>query len=464
MIDFLIMYEVRVRELESIILLGTELKNRGYSVEYLSFDDVDQNKYIKNRGMLKKYFNNVKTVLVPSLYHDSEVYNTVYYVCGTVPKVINLRWEQYFPNYEMADPKSFPFPHESALNAYHVCWGQVSYDSLVESGVKKKNLLLTGPLQMDFLRDDFSGFYMKKEKLLTKYGINKKAKTMLYISSFATATRTERLFAHVQKDFNDQYNEDERVYGFECKSYEITLQWIEKYLKKHPDIVFIYRPHPAENITDLIECIQSEYKNFYIISDYSVKQWILTCDVITTWVSTSIAEAYFAGKPCYIIRPLPYDEDLDMCIYKNAKFIDKEEDFLEITSEKKEYSVSGEMMETYYSVEPKTASYIRLANELESIISNNNTFTWKGNLIKNFEKKRKKIIVRNIMFSVYLKILIFLGIFRKHLNVSFGSGLNARIDNYLINRKKSSYEIENNRSFHQIKKRVDKVLKKIENN
>ena len=42
MIDFLILYEVPVREFESIAMLGMELKRRGYSVEYLGFSKVDQ--------------------------------------------------------------------------------------------------------------------------------------------------------------------------------------------------------------------------------------------------------------------------------------------------------------------------------------------------------------------------------------------------------------------------------------
>ena len=71
MIDFLILYEVAVRELEGVTLLGNELINRGYSVEYLSFTKVAINKYANYHRFLKKFFNKVRVVLMPSLYHDT---------------------------------------------------------------------------------------------------------------------------------------------------------------------------------------------------------------------------------------------------------------------------------------------------------------------------------------------------------------------------------------------------------
>ena len=97
--DFLIMYEVTTREMESIILLGNELKSRGYTVDYFSFEHCNLKKYLQNKKIIKKYHNNVEVVLMPSLYHDKEVYYLVNYVCGNCKNIVNLRWEQTF-NYQ----------------------------------------------------------------------------------------------------------------------------------------------------------------------------------------------------------------------------------------------------------------------------------------------------------------------------------------------------------------------------
>ena len=46
-IDFLIFWETKVREIESIILMGEYLKSKGYTVEYFSFYDI--HKYFKSK-------------------------------------------------------------------------------------------------------------------------------------------------------------------------------------------------------------------------------------------------------------------------------------------------------------------------------------------------------------------------------------------------------------------------------
>ena len=101
MIDFLIVYEVPVREFESISLVGGELKKRGYSVEYLGFEEVQICDYAFNKRIINKFFDKVNTVLMPSLYHNKELMNIVYYVCGKCVHVVNIRWEQYFSNHNM---------------------------------------------------------------------------------------------------------------------------------------------------------------------------------------------------------------------------------------------------------------------------------------------------------------------------------------------------------------------------
>ena len=457
MIDFLIMYEVRVRELESIILLGTELINRGYTVEYLSFDDVDHNRYVKNRKKLKKYYNNVKVVLMPSLYHNNEIYNTVYYVCGNAQKIVNIRWEQYFANIVMDDSTSYLFPHEDAVKAYHMCWGQRSYDSLVACGVKSDKLILSGALHLDFLRPEFNDFYENKEKLFEQYGFDSSKKTILYMSSFAIATRTKRLETAVQKDFNNNYNEDDRIYSFHRQSYLKTLEWIDKFLEVNKNVIFVYRPHPAENVTDEIEDISRKYKNFYIISDYSVKQWIISCDIVTTWVSTSIVEAYYANKPCFIVRPLEYPYDIDMSVYQGAKFIDNQGDFMKIIDKECRNSVSDDIMHSYYQVDDIPA-YIKFANELVEIINNDQCFEWNDHLMKQFDIKRRKLYIRNLFYYVYIGILRLCDISSLKLGFKFGKSIDDRVENYRARKKKALYDTYNNNSFKEIEIRIHNVL------
>ena len=156
MLDFLIFYEVKNREFESIVLLGDELRKRGYSVDYFSFFEYD------NVEKRKKFFNKVKIAVVPSLYNDYELLSAIYAVTGKVKNIVNLRWEQVFQIWRDQKFDSYVYPKEHAKLAYHFCWGAHAFNRLRESGISEKNLFVTGPLQMDVLRPEFREYYQTK--------------------------------------------------------------------------------------------------------------------------------------------------------------------------------------------------------------------------------------------------------------------------------------------------------------
>jgi len=158
-IDFLIIYEHKNREFESIALLKHELVRRGYTVEFFGFNEYHN---IKKR---RKLFNNVKIAVMPSLYHDEEILSFVYGVAGKVKNIVNLRWEQVFPRNTEKNLEHYVYPKENAKNAYHCCWGQRPLEMLLEVGVKRDNLFVTGPIQMDFVRKSFEGYYLGKSEL-----------------------------------------------------------------------------------------------------------------------------------------------------------------------------------------------------------------------------------------------------------------------------------------------------------
>ena len=113
-IDFLIFYEHKNREFESIVLLKHELVKRGYTVEFWSF-------YENNNKKRKALFNNVNIAVMPSLYHDEEILSFVYRVAGKVKNIINLRWEQIFSNQIENNLDYYVYPRENAKFAYHCC-------------------------------------------------------------------------------------------------------------------------------------------------------------------------------------------------------------------------------------------------------------------------------------------------------------------------------------------------------
>ena len=71
----------------------------------------------------------------------------------------------------------------------------------------------------------------------------------------------------------------------------------------------------------MLEALAQKRPNFRVIFADSVKQWIVAADQIFIWMSTAIAEVYFAGKSCRILRPVPIEHEYDPVIYKGADYI-----------------------------------------------------------------------------------------------------------------------------------------------
>ena len=87
------------------------------------------------------------------------------------------------------------------------------------------------------------------------------------------------------------------------------------------------------------------------------------------WFSTSVAEIFYMGKKCNILRPVPLPDDLEVEVMNGAEFITSKEEFLRRTENCSEggFPVSAERIGNYYSVEDKY-SFKRIADVLEDLL------------------------------------------------------------------------------------------------
>ena len=307
-LDFLILYEHVVREYESILLLKAELARRGYTVELRQLLDRKKLKYFT----LKK-----PKVLVSSCMYDDEAINShVYNNIGVCNKVVNLHWEQMLSDTQ-EEGAWFNFGG-NAKKCVQTCWGKRTQQRLVAHGMQEKNCPVTGAVMMDFLRPEFRGYFKDKAALCREHGLDPDKKLMLYISSFGYASMTEQEV----KELSDMAGEDFTGFaGTNRTSMEQTLAWFDQYLAGHPEVQLVYRRHPSEWNSPALEALAQKRPNFRVIFADSVKQWIVAADQIFIWMSTAIAEVYFAGKSCRILRPVPIEHEYDPVIYKGADHI-----------------------------------------------------------------------------------------------------------------------------------------------
>ena len=333
--DFLILYEHKVRELENACLLKLELTRRGYEVEICNI-----NADIEVRHLLGA---KPKVIITPWLYSDRTV-SFIHTKFGHVERIVNLQYEQVLSR--KWEAVGYHTPKGMAQKGYHICWGQGTRMRLLNAGVCPENIVLTGSIQMDLLKPEFSGYYYTRDEVAQLYDINPTKKWMLYISSFTLASASRRKVDSLAKTVNTDV--DDLFYSMKL-SKEETIKWIERFLMENQDFVFIYRPHPNESGDIDLDRLANEYQNFRVISDLSVKQWIKVSDHIYTWISTAISEAYFANKTCNILRPIPLSEDLDMVIYRNARTITSFAEFEEsVAGENSEFPLDARVLDFYY--------------------------------------------------------------------------------------------------------------------
>ncbi len=356
-LDFLILYEHVVREYESLVLLQEELKRRGYSSK------IHQ---LLGRKRLRYMTWQKPEVIVSSCMYDDEAINShVYNNIGKCDKIVNLHWEQMLSDTQEEAP--WFNMNGNAKKCVQTCWGKKTAERLQKHGMSEKNTPVTGAVMMDFLLPQFKGYFKTKQQICKEHNLSENKKLFLYISSFGYASMTEdevkELSAMAGEDFS----------GFaktNRKSMASTLEFFDTYLSKHSDVELVYRRHPSEWNSEKLNELEKKHKNFHVIFEDSVKQWIAVADNIFIWMSTAIAEVYFANKTCHILRPHEIESDFDPVIYKDAHYIKTYEEFEKAAnSNNAVFPIQKEIIEGYFD-KSDVPSYIRMADLLEEVYKN----------------------------------------------------------------------------------------------
>lgn len=353
MIDFLICYEHVNREVENDALIKYELERRGYTCEIIPHSGPRYGFYAHHKA---------RVVVAPWLRYDQDVQQFLP-LCAKPHKIVNLQWEQVYSDFGIRN--GLTATSGWSLSAKHLCWGEHARQRLLRDGATPQNLYVTGAIQMDYGRPRFHAYYHSRKALAEEYGLDPERPWHLLISSFAYANYGEENIAALEAQFHCSMTELVQVHR---DSQRLTLDWIERFLKAHPD-EFIYRPHPSEKNAPRLAEMETAYPNFHVIREYSVKQWAIAADHNYLWISTSLAEITAMGRACHILRPIPIPPDLEVENMRELPKITTLEGFLAAASA----DTDGECltmtsMEPFYHYDPAVPAYIRVADTLEQIL------------------------------------------------------------------------------------------------
>lgn len=355
--DFLLMYEHKVRELDNLCLLKYELDKRGYRTKILYANNFD---LIEARTVMYR----TKVLVIGYCYTSSSIRDYASYRIK-FDKVINLQWEQVTTNEQEKDSGSFRNLSGLAKEIVHISWGEKNQKRLIEkAGVAPRNVKVTGNITMDLLRPEFRGFYFPREEICRRYDLPEEKKLCLFIAGF----KYVEVSAEAKRATIARFGEGRRHYLEVAEKEQLTiLQWFRQFLEENKDCVIVYRPHPGDP-SPRAEKLAQEYENFRVISELSVKQWIAVSDLVYAWNSTAILEAFFAGKNPIYLCPYPIPEDQDHPLLMEMNKVEDYETFRKtVSGEVLDIGLTKEMVNPFYLVDEKRASYLKIADAFEEV-------------------------------------------------------------------------------------------------
>lgn len=399
-LDFLFVYEHKVRELENLCLMKYELDKRGYRTEI---------RYIENaeNELAVKPFIYAKVVLVMACYDNMalswQIKNYVKF-----DKIIDMQWENIVYPKDEEREGAFKNYKEIGKAVPHVSWGGQNVRRLLDAAhLDKKMVKLTGHVGMDFLREPLCRYYLSREELFSKYDIPIKSKIIFFASPYYGDSLPQDYIQEMCKRFGDNWTD---YYRFMCDSQKIVLSWLEKICVENPDIFVVFRPHPGHP-SIMAGNMAKRYENFRLISGESVKQWIVVCDKVYTGNSSVVVEAFFARKMCQLLFPLPVTEGFELkLIADSKKLTDYDAFYASVMAEKEEFPTPQSSIEEIYLVDWDTPSYIKFADMAEEVLKDD-SYRLTKEQIKGIHaysgpvKAIKAVSRIDILYKIYLKLL-----------------------------------------------------------
>lgn len=361
-LDFLFIYEHKVRELENLCLMKYELDKRGYKTKILHIEDAEALKAMRPIYHAK--------VVVTMACYDNRTLEWHVKKFVTFDKVIDLQWENIVFPMDEKDEHAYKNYSGITKDVVRVSWGEMNRNRMLDVvKMDPGKVKLIGHVGMDFLRDELKGYYRSKEDVLGEYQIPADKKIFLFISPYFSDHHTEEYLEKMCKRFGEGW----RSYYQDCMlpSKKVILDWMSRICETREDVVFVYRPHPGEESRQADE-MEKKYRNFKVIRTLSVKQWILVSDKVYTGNSSTFVEAFFAKKMCYLLFPVPVPSDYELAFLKDADKIKDYQDF-ELTTrdnDQRPFPVSERLIDEVYTIDWDKPSYVKFADMAEEVIHN----------------------------------------------------------------------------------------------
>lgn len=376
-VDFLFEYEVRNRELDSLCLIGAYLELKGYIIGYVnSWDSL----FNYHRAF------DAEVMIISASYNDL-TYDYFTSHANSFKKVVNMQWEQVLVNNIVYSKEPSSWDYKGiALSTRHICWGTENKNYLNKRYlIPDAYLNVCGYIPLDFYREEFLKMSIGRDELFNKYNLDPSKQTLLFVSSFSLIglPKSEEAVGLAKKKVSDKQ--------IQIESQKEIVKWFDIFLKSHPNYQIVYRPHPSEANNKFLIDKSKQNDGFFVIAQESIRNWILCCDILCNWKSTSMIEMFVSKKKTLLLRPIdiPFENEMPIFIDGKFKSIKSYIDFeSEVTNVAQEYTfpIESKDLLRFYDIDDKP-TYQRIGDYLISTLNDENYYSQNRNKKISFFRK-----------------------------------------------------------------------------
>lgn len=343
-IDYIIFYEHVSRELESCQNLAIELSRRGLTGYVLP---------IHFYRRIRVAFLRPKVIVVPFLYSEKNSTHLEFEkVYGSIP-CLDLHSEQIVD--ETTRHMYSPID-DYARSVYHIAWSRQFADILVDSGVKKEKIYITGSIRNDAI--------INKQQPIPL------GKQILICTSFSNTFVAPAYIDRVLSDHDIEPKNYRRKIEITREVRDFYFLEIERYARANPDAQITIRPHPYVEISDFIAAylkingIGEVFPNVRVERRGSVQEAINAARYVICWQSSVLLDAQLMGRSTFLMQHRDIPDYMQVPFSKIAANI-KSLDEISETGENRPIP-NADIESIYGTVDGRSS--IRVADTIEKIM------------------------------------------------------------------------------------------------
>lgn len=241
---------------------------------------------------------------------------------------LNLSWEQLF--YLGNRTAKTPRGEFSLKHVVHHAWSESYADFLGEAGITADNIIVNGNLAYALYDEPYRHCFASRQELAERHHLDPSLPWVFFPENYNWAFYSE---ATIQAFIaNGQSSEDIRVMREYCgNSLAEMICWCRD-ASQDSQVEIILRPRPSTPLSMFMEFVHQVLPelpaHFKVIQEESVREWILSSDIVISSHSTSLIEAAIAGKKTAIVNPYPIPSQLYVGWHDLLPHINKKDDFL----------------------------------------------------------------------------------------------------------------------------------------